>query len=123
MYVARGFGLDAKNAAWLLNPEEIAWKEYRAFCFYMYGSDSKTKIAFDIKDKGGEIWRFIVEDNFAGWKQIVCPFDEFFARSDWQPENAEKNDFLSFPITSFQFEPRPEARGTVYFDCVELIRK
>ena len=123
MWVARGFNLDAKNAAWLIKPEDIDWQRYNAFSFYMYGNDSKAQIAFDIKDSGNEIWRFMLEDNFKGYKQIVCPFTEFFARTDWQPDNADKNANLDFPIESFQFEPRPQSKGVVYFDTVELITK
>jgi hypothetical protein len=120
MWIARGFGLDAKNAAWLVKPEEIKWNEYNAISFYMYGVDSKVKVAFDIKDSGNEIWRFMAEDNFKGWKQIVCPFKDFIVRDDWQPDSADKNGTLDFPIKSYQFEPRPEAKGTLYFDQVEL---
>jgi len=123
IYVAKGFNLDAKNAAWRIKPEDIDWKLYRGISFYMYGTDSKASIAFDVKDKGGEFWRFLVDDNFHGWKQIICPFDEFFVRTDWQPDNADKNDTLELPIMSFQFEPRPEARGTLYVDQVELVAK
>lgn len=123
MWVARGFELDAKNAAWLVNTQDIKWDEYKAFAFYVYGSDSKTKIAFDVKDNGNEMWRFMLEDNFKGWKQVVCSFGEFFARGDWQPNNADKNATLDFPLKSFQFEPRPIAKGTLYFDDVELIKK
>lgn len=123
IYVARGSNLDAKNAAWQVKPEDIDWKLYRGISFYVYGTGSKTTVAFDIKDEGGEFWRFIFEDNFQGWKQIVCPLDEFFVRSDWQPDDANKNDTLELPITSFQFEPRPEARGTLYIDQVELVAK
>ncbi|MBI5145575.1 MAG: hypothetical protein HZA27_05290 [Candidatus Omnitrophica bacterium] len=123
MWVARGFGLDAKNAAWIEKPELISWDKYNAISFYVYGSDSQAQIAFDIKDNGNEMWRFLVGDNFKGWKQMVCPFNEFFARSDWQPDNADKNGVLDFPIKSFQFEPLPEAKGILYFDKVELIKK
>lgn len=123
IYVARGFNLDATNAAWRIKPEDIDWKLYRGISFYMYGTESHTNIAVDIKDNGGEFWRFIVENKFQGWKQIICPFDEFFVRTDWQPDGADKNDTLEFPIMSFQFEPRPEARGTLYVDQVELVAK
>ena len=123
IWVARGFGLDAKNATWLRKPEDIDWNKYKAMSFYMYGSDSKTKVAFDIKDSGNEIWRFITEDDFKGWKQIICPFDQFSTRSDWQPESSDKNGQLNFPIKSYQFEPLPEAKGVLYFDAVELIAK
>ncbi len=123
IYVARGTGLDAKNANWSVKPSDIKWQEYSAISFYVYGNDSKTKIAFDIKDNGGEIWRFITEDNFKGWKKVVCQFDKFIVRDDWQPENADKNGVLDFPIKTFQFEPLPGSKGTLYFDTVELVKK
>lgn len=123
MWVARGFDLDAKDAVWLVKPEDIQWQDYQAISFYLYGSGSKTQIAFDIKDSGNEMWRFIVEDNSRGFRQIICPFGEFFVRTDWQPDNSDKNGNLDFPIKIFQFEPLPEAKGVVYFDKVELIRK
>lgn len=123
MYIARGVGLDAKNAVWLVKPEDIKWSEYNAISFYMYGNDSKTKVAIDLKDSGNEMWRFMTEDNFKGWKQIICPFNEFFARSDWQPDNSDKNANLDFPIKSYQFEPLPVAKDTLYFDTVELSSK
>ncbi|MDD5568446.1 MAG: carbohydrate binding domain-containing protein [Candidatus Omnitrophica bacterium] len=123
MYVARGNGLDAHNTGWLVNPDSVKWQEYKAFSFYMYGTDSKGRIAFDLKDNGNEIWRFIVEDNFKGWRQIICNFDQFTARGDWQPQTADNNGVLNFPIRSFQFEPLPPLKGTIYFDTMELIKK
>ena len=123
MWVARGFNIDVKGAAkWLIKPQEINWKKYNAFSFYMYGSNSQGVVAFDIKDSKNEMWRFIVKDNFQGWKEIICPLDKFFPRGDWQPDNAETNQVLDFPIVSFQFEPRLPGKGVYYFDCVSLIR-
>ncbi len=123
IYVARGTGLDAKNANWIVKPADVKWEEYNAISFYMYGTDSKAKIAFDLKDNGGELWRFILEDNFKGWKQIICSFDKFMVRDDWQPDGADKNGQLDFPIKIFQFEPLPGSKGTLYFDTVELVKK
>lgn len=123
MYIAKGAGLDAKNASWILKPEDIKWEDYSAISFYMYGADSKQKLAFDIKDNGDELWRFIVIDDFKGWKKVVCTFDKFIVRDDWQPESADKNSKLDFPIKIFQFEPLPEGKGTIYIDTVELIKK
>jgi hypothetical protein len=122
MWVARGFGLDAKNSSWLVKPENIKWKDYSAIAFYMYGSDSKTDIAFDIKDNGGELWRCMVSDNFKGWKQVVCKFNDFVPLSYWQPDNADKNEKLDFPLKSYQWEPRPVAKGVLYFDEVKLLK-
>jgi len=123
IYVARGVELDAKNSGWLKKPQEIAWEKYGAISFYMYGTDSKADIAFDVKDAGNEMWRFMVKDDFKGWKQVVCAFDKFFVRDDWQPQSADKNGKLDFPLKSFQFEPRPSAKGTLYFDEVVLVVK
>jgi len=108
---------------WLVKPEDIAWEEYSAIAFYMYGSDSKTKISFFIIDAGSEVWYYIFEDNFIGWKQIVCPFSEF-KLLNWQPKDADKNAKLDFPVKSFRIEPRAEnkvEKGTLYFNKVDLI--
>jgi hypothetical protein len=123
MYIAKGANLDAKNASWILKPEDIKWEEYSAISFYIYGTDSKQNLAFDIKDKGDELWRFMVVDDFKGWKKVVCTFDKFMVRDDWQPESADKNGNLDFPIKIFQFEPLPEGKGTIYLDTVELVKK
>ena len=123
IYVARGKDLDAKNSGWQVKPEDIKWEEFKGISFYMYGTDSKAKIAFDIKDNGDELWRFTFEDNFKGWKQVVCDFDKFLVRDDWQPNSADKNAKIDFPVKIFQFEPLPVAKGTVYFDTVELVKK
>jgi len=122
MWIARGFELDSRNAGWLVKPDRIKWKKYAAISFYMYGNGSNSSIAFDIKDKGNELWRFMVTDDFKGWKKVVCPFKYFFCRGDWQPGSADKNSKLDFPLKSFQFEPKAVSKGTLYFDCVELTR-
>ena len=123
IYVSRGSGLDAKNANWTFKPSDIKWGEYSAISFYVYGTDSKVKIAFDIKDNGGEIWRFITEDDFKGWKKVVASFDKFVARDDWQPMDADKNAQLDFPTQIFQFTPLPASQVTLLFDTVDSVRK
>jgi len=123
MWVARGYGLDIEGAAqWLIEPEDINWAEYNAFSLSMYGHDSRGVIAFDLKDSGGELWRFFLDDDTSGWKEVVCPFTEFFPRGDWQPEGSDGNQVLDLPIVSFQLEPRIMGRGVYYFDCIKLIR-
>jgi beta-glucosidase len=124
IWIARGYGLDVKGAAcWLVKPEAIDWTKYKAISFYMYGQNSKGTVAVDLKDAGGEMWRYIINDDFTGWKQIVCPFDQFAARTDWQPQTANGNGVLDFPVKSFQFEPLPPSKGVLYFDTVELVNK
>lgn len=123
MWIARGEGVDAKNAHWLVKPEDINWNEYKAISFWMYGAGSKAQIALEVKDSGGEIWRFISTDNFKGWKQTTCLFSLFAPRNDWQPDTSDKNGELNFPIKSYDFEPLPESKGVLYFDEVVLIKK
>ncbi len=121
MWAARGYNLDVKGAAlWLVEPQDIGWKKYQSISVYMYGNNSGGVVAFDIKDKGGEIWRYLLDDDFSGWKEIVCLLSGFFPRGDWQPEDADRNEILDFPVLSFQFEPRLPGKGVYRFDCVTL---
>lgn len=123
MWIARGYGLDVSGAArWLKEPGDINWKAYNAISVQMHGSGSGGVVAFDIKDSGGELWRFLLDDDTAGWREVICPLEEFFPRGDWQPDTAERNEQLDFPIMSFQFEPRLAGKGIYLFDCVKLIR-
>ena len=124
MWIARGYNLDVKGAAaWLVKPEDVKWRSYYAVSIQMYGANSGGVIAFDLKDSGGEIWRFIIDDDFTGWKEVICPLKEFFPHKDWQPDQAVKNEIMDFPIRSFQFEPRLPGKGVYYFDCVKVIKK
>ncbi len=120
MWVARGFDLDARQAGWLKQPADIDWPAYNAISFYAYGSNSGTTIAFDVKDNGNEMFRLTFVDDFTGWKNISLRFKDFAARDDWQPANANRNATIDFPLKSFQFEPLPPAKGTIYFADVEL---
>ena len=121
LWIARGYGLDVKGAAlWTAEPEKIDWLSYGAVSFYLKGSGSGAQMAFDIKDAGGEIFRFMVKDDARDWKQVVCPFDQFFPRGDWQPPAADKNGELDFPVKSFGFEPIAIAKGMVHIDEVSL---
>jgi|GEM_PF-340420 len=121
IWVARGFNLDVKGAdRWTKKPQDIAWSSYGAISFYLYGTASGMRMAFDVKDAGGEMFRFMVTDDTKGWKQVICPFDQFFPRGDWQPPTADVNGTLDFPIMSFQFEPIAIAKGAIDVDDVSL---
>lgn len=123
MWAARGYNVDVKGAGkWLKKPQAIKWRSFDAFSLYMYGSNSGGIINFDIKDAGNEMWRFVLKDNFEGWREIISPFSSFFLREDWQPQNAERNKVLDFPVMAFQFEPRLKSSGIYYFDCVKVIK-
>ena len=124
IWVARGYDLTVKGAgAWLVEPKDIDFTKYNTVSFSMYGADTKNQVAVDMVDSGGEYWRYLIEDNFTGWKEVVIPFSDFFSRGDWQPDKADKNGELDFPLKAFQFEPRPEGKGTIYFDYVRLVKK
>ncbi len=121
MWTARGYKLDAEEAGrWQIKPEEISWENYKAVTLAMYGQNSGAIYAFDLKDSGGELWRYLIDDDFQGWKKIILPFDSFFSRSDWQPEDAEVTKNLDFPVYSYQFEPLVPGEKSVYFDCIGL---
>ncbi len=123
MWIARGYDLDvAGAAAWTARPENIDWKRYNVFSIWMYGRNSRGVVAFDVKDSGGELWRFFLDDNFSGWKEVIMPFDHFFLRKDWQPETADNNELMDFPLKSYQFEPRVPGKGQYYFDNLRLLR-
>ncbi len=123
MWIARGQGLDVAGAdKWLVSAKEIKWSKYSAFSLSMHGNDSGGIIALDIKDAGGELWRFLIDDDKTGWKEVRCPFVDFFPRGDWQPEVARRDGVLDFPIMSFQFEPRILGNQVYHFDCLRLIK-
>ena len=124
MWIARGYGLDAKNAAsWLIEPKDIDFTKYNAIAFYVYGANTGIKVAVDLVDSGSEYWRVLIDDNFTGWKEFVILLSDFFVRGDWQPQSADKNAELNFPIRVFQFEPLPAGKGKLYFDYVRLVKK
>lgn len=123
MWIARGYDLDVKGAAcWEVEPKDVKWKKYNALSINMNGTNAGGVVAFDIKDAGGELFRFLLDDDKNGWKTVICPFEHFFPRKDWQPETAQINEKIDFPIKSFQFEPRLPGKGVYLFDCVKVIK-
>lgn len=129
MFCARGQGLDVAGALWEgPAPEAINWNDYQAVSFQIKDTRLDESepghlpgpIAFDVKDAGGEIWRFAVNVLRPGWQQITIPFAQFKVRDDWQPSTADGNRTLDFPVKSFQWEPRTPGAGVIYFDCVQL---
>lgn len=128
IWIARGYDLTVKGAgSWLVEPKDIDFSKYNAIAFYMSGADINSQVAMDLVDNGGEYWRYLIEDNVTGWntgwKEVVIPFKYFFCRGDWQPDKADKNGELNFPLKAFQFEPKSEGKGTLYFDYVRLVKK
>ncbi len=121
MWVARGYELDVKGAdKWSMAPQKIRWQGYQGFSFYIYSAKKGVMIAFDVKDKDKEMWRKVFTVKKEGWQEIIVPFGELFARTDWQPENAELNGQIDYPIKSYQFEVRTPGEGVIYIDTVKL---
>lgn len=123
MYCARGYGLNVFGSVWEgPKPPEITWDKFDGISVQVYGSKSGD-IAMDVKDGGGEMWRYLIQDDFNGWKEVFIPFFLFKVREDWQPSTADGNKILDFPIQSFQFEPRKPGPGKVNFDCVKIVKE
>lgn len=123
MWVARGYNLTMKNAGqWRVRPERIKWDNYDALVFYIYGEGNGNQIAVDIIDNGKEYWRYLIKDDKREWREVVIPFTDFKARTDWQPDSATRNNVLDYPINVFQFEPRT-GKGIIYVDKVCLRKK
>ena len=123
MWIARGYNLDVTGAAqWLSNPSDISWPKFKTISFYLFGEASNVLVALDIKDSQKEIFRFMFKDDKQGWSKITCPLGQFFSRSDWQPDDAQANSVMDFPITSFQFEVRTPHKGAICIDKVELAK-
>lgn len=92
-------------------PETIAWESYGAISFWMKGTGSGASIAFDLEDAAGGLFRFTVKDDTPGWRQVLCPFDQFLPRG---------NGVLTFPVRAFRFETIATASGTIYIDDISL---
>ena len=130
MYCARGYGLHlvkdsstwmGGRAGWITPPDKIKWENYDAFSVFIRG-DHNGRVAIDLSDAHAEMWRHIVKVDYKGWRRFIIPFNDFSVRRDWQPAKAIQNRVMDFPIKSFQFEPKDPGEGTLYIDCVKLIK-
>jgi len=129
VYCAKGYGLHLATdsstwirgrTGWLVHPDKIQWDDFGAFSVYLRGNNN-GKVAIDVKDSGGELWRHLVKVDFKGWKRFTIPFDKFSVRTDWQPDTASKNRIMDFPLKSFQFEPKDPGKGTLHVDCAKFV--
>lgn len=122
-WIAKGFDLEeSSGAGWPVNPKDIEWNKYSGFSFYIYGGNSGNKIKLHVTDNGSEIFEYVFTDDFIGWKDITCNFNDFYA-GPWQPENADKNNKIDFPVKSFTFIFPSGETGTLYIDRAELTGK
>lgn len=120
IHVGRGYQLDAKAAGqWTDVPEEINWQQYGALSVWMLGEGQEAVIAFDIKDARGKVFRFLLMDDQTGWKQEICPFDQF-KPVDGEWVSTPEEGFPVFPLMSFQLKPMAIAQGTILVDAVSL---
>lgn len=98
------------------------WSRFRALSFWMYGTNSRQMFVVELNDSGEEHFRSpIITDDFTGWKQIVIPFEEFASRDDWQPENAEIDLAITWPLKDFQPFASVGGSGYILIDLVEAI--
>ncbi len=133
MFCARGHGLDVAGALWEgPQPDKIQWSDFVGIKFMLNNATSTgtaaqpaadpTQIAFDVKDAGGEMWRYAVTSDRKGWVEVAVPLTQFKVRDDWQPATADGNRQLDFPLQSFQWEPKSMGEGTLFVDCVKLYK-
>jgi hypothetical protein len=131
VYCARGYNLHhikdsstwaTGRAGWLVHPDQIAWENFNAFSVFVRG-DHNGKVAIDLRDSNAEVWRHVIMVDYKGWRRFIIPFNDFSVRKDWQPDKAIRNRIMDFPIKSFQFEPKDPGQGTLYFDCVKLLKR
>jgi len=123
-WVAKGLDLEeTPNSGWRVNPQDINWNKYFALSFYVYGSNSQNTVKLHIVDGGQEILEYVFKDDFTGWKDIICNFNDFYTSPSWQSKHAKKNGKIDFPIKSFSFLFPPKEKGTLYIDRAELVAK
>lgn len=129
VYCAKGYDLYHRTdittwgggrAGWRVQPDGIAWGKYEAFSIYLRGIGI-GKVAVDLTDNGGEMWRYTVNVGSRGWKKYTISFDDLSSRMDWQPPSAVVNKYIDYPFKSFQIEPKEPGMGTLYVDCAKFV--
>jgi beta-glucosidase len=101
------------------------WSPYEGFSFWVNGTGSGQKIAFEIKDGGGsagsaELFESSFTDDTAGWRQVKVAFADFTRRSDYQPGGAPTDGQLDL-VAMWGYSMRlPTATGTLTWDDVQV---
>lgn len=121
VHCAKGYGLEVPKSRWEISFETVDWLGYGAFSIQFYGNNS-GEVAFDLLDNGGEIYRFMILDNFKGWKEIIIPFSALKPLSDFHQQKAHGNNQIDLPIKAFQLEPMTSGKGSFNVDCVKLVK-
>ncbi|MGE5483061.1 MAG: carbohydrate binding domain-containing protein [Bacteroidota bacterium] len=102
--------------------KEFDWSDYRALSMWVYGTNSGVGFFVELNDKGEEHFRSpLIVDDFIGWKQIVIPFEEFLSRDDWQPDTADMDLEITWPIRDFQPFTGASGEGYILIDLIEVI--
>lgn len=96
------------------------WTGYSKLKLWVYGSKSGRRFNIDLEEKGKEQCRYTITDDFEGWKEFVIKLSEFLPRTDWQPNDADKNGKLDFPLKTIQFFTSASFGSTLYFDDISI---
>jgi beta-glucosidase len=98
------FGGLVHNITFDTNPQD--WSSLEGFRFWFFGTNlaplppgSGPRIQLEIKDGGAnaeasELWEVFFTDDFAGWTQLVIPFEDFRLRTSFQPTGGPINGTL-----------------------------
>ncbi|WP_214320443.1 glycoside hydrolase family 3 N-terminal domain-containing protein [Nonomuraea sediminis] len=101
------------------------WSPYEGFSFWVKGTASGQKVAFEIKDGGAgagssELFESSFTDTSASWRQIKVPFTEFTRRTDYQPGGAPTDGELDL-VAMWGYAMRlPTTSGTLLWDDVQV---
>jgi beta-glucosidase len=126
------FGGVVHNITFDSNPQD--WSQLNGFRFWFYGTNlaplppgSGPRIQLEIKDGGAnaeasELWEVFFTDDFAGWTQLVIPFEEFKIRTSFQPTGGPINGTLDLDrMWGYAFGlPSGVPEQTFFLDQVEV---
>jgi hypothetical protein len=103
-----------------LPKEKADWTGYTTLKMWIYGGKTGRKFNIDLEEAGKEQFRYTITDDWTGWKEFSIKLAEIYARSDWQPPDANKNYKLDFPLKTIQFFTSSSFDGTLIFDDISV---
>jgi beta-glucosidase len=114
---------DWAGALVVVPKEKGNWTGMKTYRMWVYGSGSNSKFYVDLEDAQKEQFRYVLTDDFKGWKEIVIPLSDFKWRTDWQAPDAVLNKKFDFPMMTVQFCTANLANCTLYFDDIVIDSK
>ena len=68
------------------------WSTWLGVTFWVYGADSGGVLLFEIQENRNpgsmvndvEVWSYSFQDNFTGWKTVLCPLEQISPQGDWE---------------------------------------